>query len=56
MNIYTFIITSLIIIITPGTGVIYTISTGLTKGKKASIFAAIGCTAGIIPHLSLIHI
>lgn len=51
MNIYTFIITSLIIIITPGTGVMYTISTGLIKGKKASVFAAIGCTACIIPHL-----
>lgn len=51
MNIYTFIITSLIIIIIPGTGVIYTISTGLTKGKRASIVAALGCTAGIIPHL-----
>lgn len=51
MNIYTFIITSLIIIIIPGAGVIYTISTGITKGKKASIFAAIGCTACIIPHL-----
>lgn len=51
MNTYTFIFTSLIIILIPGTGVIYTISTGITKGKKASIIAAIGCTAGIIPHL-----
>ena len=51
MNTYAFIITSLIIIIIPGTGVIYTISTGLIKGKKASIIAALGCTAGILPHL-----
>lgn len=35
----------------PGTGVIYTISTGLTAGKRASVCAALGCTAGIIPHL-----
>jgi threonine/homoserine/homoserine lactone efflux protein len=35
----------------PGTGVIYTVSTGLTKGAKASIAAALGCTAGILPHL-----
>ena len=47
MNIYTFILTSLIIILIPGTGVIYTISTGITKGKKASTIAALGCTAGI---------
>jgi threonine/homoserine/homoserine lactone efflux protein len=35
----------------PGTGVIYTISTGLFIGKKESVFAALGCTSGIIPHL-----
>lgn len=46
-----FIITSLIVVLLPGTGVIYTLSTGLFHGWKAGIFAAIGCTAGIIPHL-----
>ena len=51
MSNYTFIITSLIIILIPGTGVIYTISTGITKGGKASAIAALGCTVGIIPHL-----
>ncbi len=53
MNTYTFFITSFIIILSPGTGVIYTISVGISKGKKASILAAFGCTAGIIPHLCL---
>lgn len=51
MNMYTFIIAALIIILIPGTGVIYTISTGITKGKKESVIAALGCTVGIIPHL-----
>lgn len=51
MNTYTFIISSLIIILIPGTGVIYTISTGLLNGKKASVYAAAGCTLGILPHL-----
>jgi threonine/homoserine/homoserine lactone efflux protein len=46
-----FIITSLIVVLIPGTSVIYTISTGLFLGWRASIFAALGCTAGIIPHL-----
>ncbi|MGD9950214.1 MAG: LysE family translocator [Desulfobulbus sp.] len=46
-----FLLTSLVIVLIPGTGVLYTISTGLTKGRRASIFAAIGCTAGILPHL-----
>jgi threonine/homoserine/homoserine lactone efflux protein len=46
-----FLITSFIVVLMPGTGVIYTVSTGLTKGRKASLFAAVGCTAGIIPHL-----
>lgn len=46
-----FIITSLIVVLIPGTGVIYTISTGMLLGSRASIAASIGCTAGIIPHL-----
>lgn len=53
MNTYNFIIASLIIILIPGTGVIYTVSTGLTKSKKASILAALGCTIGIVPHLCM---
>ena len=47
-----FFLTSLIIILIPGTGVIYTISTGIFLGKRASIAAALGCTAGILPHLA----
>jgi threonine/homoserine/homoserine lactone efflux protein len=53
MNLYSFVLTSVIIILLPGTGVIYMISTGITKGRKASVIAAIGCTAGIIPHLCI---
>lgn len=47
-----FLITSLVVVLIPGTGVIYTVSNGLFLGWRASIAAAIGCTAGIIPHLS----
>lgn len=46
-----FLITSLIVVLIPGTGVIFTVSTGITQGRKASIYAAVGCTLGIIPHL-----
>ena len=46
-----FLITSLIVVLIPGTGVIYTVSTGLTQGKKASMYVALGCTLGIVPHL-----
>jgi len=46
-----FLITSLIVVLIPGTGVIFTVSTGITQGRKAGIYAALGCTAGIIPHL-----
>ena len=35
----------------PGTGVVFTVSTGIIQGRRASVFAAIGCTAGIVPHL-----
>ena len=47
-----FILTSLVVVLVPGTGVIYTVSTGLFLGWRASIAAAFGCTTGIIPHLS----
>jgi threonine/homoserine/homoserine lactone efflux protein len=46
-----FLITSFLVVLAPGTGVVYTVSTGIVQGRKASIFAALGCTAGIIPHL-----
>ena len=48
---YEFLITSLIVVLLPGTGVIYTVSTGLFQGGRASIVAALGCTLGIVPHL-----
>ncbi|WP_313953760.1 LysE family translocator [Accumulibacter sp.] len=46
-----FLLTSLIVVLLPGTGVVFTVSTGLIQGTRASIFAALGCTAGILPHL-----
>jgi threonine/homoserine/homoserine lactone efflux protein len=46
-----FLITALIIVVTPGTGALYTVSTGLTRGARASLVAAVGCTLGIVPHL-----
>jgi threonine/homoserine/homoserine lactone efflux protein len=46
-----FLITSLIIVMLPGTGVIYTVSTGLFVGHRASLAAAVGCTFGALPHL-----
>jgi threonine/homoserine/homoserine lactone efflux protein len=47
-----FLLTSLVVVLVPGTGVIYTVSTGLAQRWRASIAAAFGCTAGILPHLS----
>ncbi len=47
-----FLLTSLVVVIVPGTGVIYTVSTGLLLRWRASIAAAFGCTLGILPHLT----
>jgi threonine/homoserine/homoserine lactone efflux protein len=47
-----FLITSFIIVISPGTGVLYTLATGLSRGARASVAAAFGCTIGIIPHMA----
>ncbi len=47
-----FCITALIVVLIPGTGVIYTVTTGISSGWRGAIAAAAGCTAGIIPHLT----
>lgn len=46
-----FLLTSLIVVLIPGTGVVFTVSTGLAQGRRASVYAALGCTLGILPHL-----
>ena len=47
-----FLITSLIMIASPGTGALYTVAAGLSRGARASIIAAFGCTLGIVPHMA----
>jgi len=47
-----FLMTSLVIVATPGTATLYTISAGLSRGARASLVAAFGCTLGIVPHLA----
>ena len=47
-----FLVTSLIVIISPGTGVLYTVAAGLSRGSRASVVAAFGCTLGIVPHMA----
>lgn len=46
-----FLITALAVVAAPGTGALYTISTGLGRGRRAAVVAALGCTLGIVPHL-----
>jgi len=46
-----FLITSLVVVLIPGTGVVFTISSALAQGRRAGLFAALGCTLGILPHL-----
>ncbi len=47
-----FLITSLIVVVAPGTGVLYTLAAGLSHGSRASVVAALGCTIGIVPHMA----
>src|SRR5256885_8006957 len=47
-----FLITSFIVVVSPGTGVLYTLATGLSRGSRPSIVAAFGCTLGIVPHMA----
>jgi len=46
-----FLLTSLVIVVTPGTGALYTVAAGLSRGRRASVVAAVGCTLGIVPHM-----
>ncbi len=46
-----FLATSLVVILLPGSGVLYTLAFALGQGLRASVFAAVGCTLGVVPHL-----
>jgi threonine/homoserine/homoserine lactone efflux protein len=46
-----FLLTTLVVVATPGTGALYTIAAGLARGARASVVAAVGCTLGIVPHM-----
>src|ERR671936_3227651 len=47
-----FLVTSLVVVVSPGTGVVYTLAAGLSRGGRASVVAAFGCALGIVPHLA----
>jgi threonine/homoserine/homoserine lactone efflux protein len=47
-----FLVTSFIVVVSPGTGVLFTLAAGLSRGARASVVAAFGCTLGIVPHLA----
>jgi len=46
-----FLLTAFVVVIAPGTGVLYTLAVGLGRGRAAALWAAFGCTIGILPHL-----
>jgi threonine/homoserine/homoserine lactone efflux protein len=47
----TFWLTTLVIVLVPGTGALYTVGTGLVRGWRAATMASFACTLGIVPHL-----
>ena len=49
---FEFLLTSLIVVASPGTGVLYTLAAGLSRGFRPSVAAAFGCTIGIVPHMA----
>ena len=46
-----FLLTALVVVATPGTGALYTLAAGLSRGARASVLAAFACTLGIVPHM-----
>lgn len=47
-----FLLTTIVVVASPGIGVVYTVATGLSRGARAGVVAAFGCTLGILPHLA----
>src|SRR3954451_19735750 len=47
-----FLLTTLVVVVSPGTGVLYTVAAGLSRGRRTSVVAAFGCTLGIVPHIA----
>ncbi|MGX1561151.1 LysE family translocator [Streptomyces sp. NPDC055506] len=46
-----FLLTTLVVVATPGTGVVYTLAAALSRGRRAGVVAAFGCALGIVPHV-----
>ncbi|SFI84500.1 LysE family translocator [Jannaschia pohangensis] len=47
-----FLLTAFVVVIAPGTGVVYTLAMGLGRGRRSAVAAAVGCTFGIVPALA----
>lgn len=48
---FQFLLTAFVVVVAPGTGVLYTLAIGLGQGRRPAMAAAVGCTIGIVPHL-----
>lgn len=46
-----FLLTTLVVVATPGTGAVYSIAIGISQGARVGIVAAVGCTLGVVPHM-----
>ncbi|MBI5088186.1 MAG: LysE family translocator [Actinobacteria bacterium] len=46
-----FVVTSVVVSLLPGTGVFYTVSSAIGGGWNRGLWASIGCTFGIVPHV-----
>lgn len=48
-----FLVTTIILTATPGTGAVFTAAAAISHGIRSGLAAAAGCTLGMIPHLAL---
>ena len=47
---WSFLLTSLVICVSPGIGALFTLGAGLARGTRAGLLAAFACTLGTVPH------
>jgi threonine/homoserine/homoserine lactone efflux protein len=48
---FEFYLTCLVLVLTPGTGMIYTFMCALSQGRRGAILGALGSTFSILPHI-----
>lgn len=48
---FAFLLTTLVVVVTPGTGLVHTLAAGLSGGRREGVLTALGSTLSVVPHV-----